>query len=173
MPDTAGARLVASTLNRFVGMLHAARSTAMIWIPHAGNPESAYRIASKYGLQMTFGTTLLTLRKFEDLVNSGQLRYYISDEARTHTAWILRECREHNARKVANLLFAHYASDKTDPPLSNQAIRGLVKSGGWGTEEAFVEWSGPIVEKLGLIRDDIMARYGITTLEEGDETAVY
>jgi hypothetical protein len=29
------------------------------------------------------------------------------------------------------------------------------------------------VEKLGLIRDDIMARYGITTLEEGDETAVY
>ena len=41
----------------------------MIWIPHAANPESVYRIASKYGLQMTFGTTLLTLRKFEDLVN--------------------------------------------------------------------------------------------------------
>jgi hypothetical protein len=69
-------------------------------------------------------------------------------------------------------LFAHYAPDKTDPPLSNQAIRGLVESGGWGTEEAFVEWSAPIVEKLGLIRDDIMVRYGITTLEDGDETAV-
>ena len=69
MPDTAGARLIASTLNRFVGMLHAARSTAMVWMTHAENPESVYRIASKYGLQMTFGTTLLTLRKFEDLVN--------------------------------------------------------------------------------------------------------
>jgi hypothetical protein len=165
------ATLLATTLNRFVGMLHAARCAAIIWIRHAEDP--VYRIAAKYGLQMTFGTTVLTLRKFQDLAATGQLQKQMPDgaEARIFIEWILRECEEHKTRDAANRLFAHYAPHKTDPPLSNRDIRTLVEAGRWATEEEFVEWTGPIVDRLGLIRDDIMCRYGITTLAEGEEVA--
>ena len=127
MADTASARLIATTLNRFIGMIHAARCIAQIWIPHADAEKSMYKLASKYGLQMTFGTTMLTLRKFEDLANTGQLQEHIPDgaEARNAIDWIMRECREHDTRTAANLLFAHYVP-------SNGEILALIERGGWG-----------------------------------------
>ena len=169
-PMTDHARRVATTLNRFVGMLHAARCTAALWILHAEDPR--YRFAAKYGLQMTFGTAMLTLRKFQDLSTSGQFATLLPEgtEAHKFSEWVLRECEQHKTRDAANLLFAHYAPYKTDPPLSDREIRALVENGGWTTEEEIVEWIAPIIEKLRLIRDEMMSRYGITAFEEDEVT---
>ena len=165
------AKRVATTLNRFIGMLHAARCTAALWIRHAEDPR--YRFAAQYGLQMTFGTAMLTLRKFQDLSTTGQLEALIPEgtEARRVTEWVLRECDQHNARDSANLLFAHYAPHKTEPPLSEREIRALVEAGGWSTEEEVVEWIAPIIDNLRFIRDDMMSRYGITSLLEDERTS--
>jgi len=165
------AKRVATTLNRFVGMLHAARCTAALWILQA--EDSRYRIAAKYGLQMTFGTAMLTLRKFQDLSTSGQLHTLIPEGTEAHkvSEWVLRECEQHKTRDAANLLFAHYAPNKTDPPLSEREIRTLIEAGGWSTEEELVEWIAPIIEKLRLIRDEMMSRYGIITFDEGEVTS--
>ncbi len=162
---TEDAKKVATTLNRFIGMLHAARCTAVLWIRHA--EDSKYKIAAKYGLQMTFGTIVLTLRKFQDLSSTGQLQRLIPmGEATKLIDCVLRECGQHNTRDAANLLFAHYAPNKTDPPLSERKIRALVEAGGWTTEEEVVGWTALIIEKLRLIRDDIMSRHAITTLDD-------
>jgi hypothetical protein len=129
------AKRVATTLNRFVGMLHAAQCTAAFWILYAG--DSRYTFAAQYGLQMTFGTAMLTLRKLQDLSTTGQLQALVPEETEAHkfSEWVLRECERHKTRDAANLLFAHYAPNRTDPPLSEPEIRALVEDGGWTTEE--------------------------------------
>jgi hypothetical protein len=63
-PPDDHARRIVDTVNRFGGTLHAARCMAQICIQNAASP--AFSIAAKYGLQMTFGTSILTLRKFQD-----------------------------------------------------------------------------------------------------------
>ena len=152
-------------------MLHAARCTAALWILHA--EDSRYRTAAKYGLQMTFGTAMLTLRKFQDLSTTGQFQALVPEDTEAHkfSEWVLRECELHRTRDAANLLFAHYAAHKADPPLSEREIRALVVDGGWTTEEEIVEWLALIIEKLRLIRDEIMSRYGITAFEEDEVTS--
>jgi hypothetical protein len=175
MPDAVAvgseehARRVGNTLNRFVGALHAARGTALIWIHNAGDPR--YAIAAKYGLQMTFETTVLTLRKFQDLYRGNHLQVLIPEgtPTRARCEWILEQCREHNIRRSANLLFAHYAEDVDDPPLSSRETLALVQGGGWDTEEEVVEWTGTVIERMREIRDDVMRRYGIVRLAEDEE----
>ncbi len=164
--DVIGPQRVADTLNRFVGALHAARCTAVVWIQNAENP--AYVIAAKYGLQMTFGTTVLTLRKFLDLWQRGPLKSVLLPDTDAWNAceWILNECKVHNTRKAANLLFAHYAERPSDLPLSPKEVEALVHSGGWPSEEAVVEWSGPVIDKLRLVRDDIIDRHSFTALSD-------
>lgn len=104
------------------------------------------------------------------LSTSGLLRTLIPEGTQAHTfsEWVLRECDQHNTRPAANLLFAHYATHKTDLPLSDREVRVLVEDGGWATEEGVVEWLASIIEKLRLIRDEMMSRYGITTLDEDE-----
>ena len=76
------AKRVATTLNRFVGMLHAAQCTGALWILYAG--DSRYTFAAQYGLQMTFGTAMLTLRKLQDLSTTGQLREHSRGRGQIH-----------------------------------------------------------------------------------------
>jgi len=124
---------------------------AGLLIRNADNPDFA--IAAKYGLQMTFGTTVLTLRKFVDLYEA-HLSGLIPPEgdARAAGEWILEECRTRNTRRAANLLFAHYAECTTDPPLCPEHVEALVHAGSWASEEAVVEWLGPVIDKLLLIQ---------------------
>jgi len=71
--------------------------------------------------------------------------------------WVLPECDRHKTRDAANLLFAHYAPDKADPPLSERQVRALGEAGEWAAEEEVVEWTGSIVDRLRVVRDDIMS----------------
>ena len=51
-------------LNDFIGHLHAARCSQVIWMRVHEDP--GYKIAARYGLQIAFGVIALTMRKFED-----------------------------------------------------------------------------------------------------------
>lgn len=82
LSDADLAARVVDTLNRFVGSLHAVRCTAAFWIAHAEKP--GFRFAAKYSLQMTFGTAMITLRKFHDLHLGA-----------TSSGWLARIRRRH------------------------------------------------------------------------------
>jgi hypothetical protein len=168
-PPDDHARRIVDTVNRFGGTLHAARCMAQICTQNAASP--AFSIAAKYGLQMTFGTSILTLRKFQDLWSSDHLPRLLEAGSPGWNAcdWIRSECEAHRTREAANLLFAHYAEHKTDPPLSSKEIRDLVERGGWATEEEVVEWIGPIIDRLREVRDEVMRRHGISALGDGGE----
>lgn len=60
---------------------------------------------------------MLTLRKFQDLWIGQQLQALVPEgtEPRRLTEWIFQQCNQHKTRDAANLLFAHYAPNKTDP----------------------------------------------------------
>lgn len=70
-------------------------------------------------------------------------------EASEACRWVLDECGRRGTREAANLLFAHYAPDKSD------------EAGGWTTEEEVVEWVKPMIHKLCTIRDRITEHYGL------------
>jgi hypothetical protein len=77
----------------------------------------------------------------------------------------LNELKSRNLRKAANQLVAHY-SEPGRWPIGQDDIVSIIQSNRWDTEEELVEWVGPVIEKLFLIRDRLMALYEITSLEE-------
>jgi len=161
LSDADLAARVVDTLNRFVGSLHAVRCTAAFWIAHAEKP--GFRFAAKYSLQMTFGTAMITLRKFHDLHLGGHLERLVGEdtEAAPECAWILGECERRHTQDAANLLFAHYAPQRADPPLSSEEVLAIIHDGGWATEEEFLEWIGPMIHRLCSIRDRITTKYSL------------
>ena len=159
------AQRVADTLNSLIGSLHAARSTTVIWGRQVDNPK--YKVAAKFGLQIAFGTVVLTLRKFEDLWKH-HLTELITDgsSGRADCEWIIDECGRRKLRQTANRLIAHYAADKCDWPLSTQEIKDLILSNGWATEEEVLEWLTPVIGKMISVRDEVMRRYDIQALAD-------
>ena len=105
---------------------------------------------------------MLTLRKFRDLHEGGHLRLIDEDpEALAESAAILEECERRHTHRAANLLFAHYASGRTDAPLSSDDLVAIAHEGGWAEQEEFMEWLRPMIHRLCAIRDAIISRYGL------------
>ena len=77
----------------------------------------------------------------------------------------MNELKIRNIRKAANQLVAHY-SEPGQWPIGQDDIVSLIQSNRWNTEEELVEWVGPVIEKLYIIRERVMSSYGITSLEE-------
>src|SRR3989338_10750489 len=136
------AELVAHTLNGLIGVLYAARLTAVMWLRYARQ----HPIAAKYSLQMTGGTILLTLRKFDDLWRS-HIRPLIpsTSASRQKGEQIIDEIKKRHLRTTANRLIAHYAPKANRPPLSETEILELVKKNGWNTAPALLTWAGPVI----------------------------
>jgi hypothetical protein len=151
---------VVDALNRLVGTLHAVRCTAAFWIAHAEQPN--FRFAAKYSLQMTFGTAMVTLRKFQDLQRGGHLERLLGSN--DDVTALLAECERRHTRPAANLLHAHYAENVSDAPLSSEEILSIIERGGWASEEEFVEWIRPILNWLLRIRDEIVVRFRLPSV---------
>lgn len=159
------AKRVADALNGFVGALHGARCTGVVWAHHAENLQ--YRLAAKYALQNVFGIVALTLRKFEDLW-THHLRVLIPDisPSRAYCENLIAECNDRNLRQTTNRLIAHYAPGTRDFPLSRAEIASLIKSNKWNTDEEVIHWIGEIMPKLISVRDELMHCYGIEKLTD-------
>jgi len=154
---SARAELVAHTLNGFIGVLFAARVTAVMWLQHA----EQHPIAAKYSLQMTGGTIFLTLRKFDDLWPS-RIRPLLSknSENRQKGDRIIEEIKARDLRTTANQLVAHYGR-KGSPPLLEAEIVELIKKHGWKTEQNFLMWIGPVISNLIDVCDEIRRLYRV------------
>lgn len=148
---------VVDLLNRFVGTLQAVRCTEVFWLAHAEKPN--FRFAAKYSLQMTFGSAMVTLRKFQDLQRAGHLTRLLGPN--DDVTALLTECERRDTRAAANLLHAHYAERVSDPPLSADEMLSVIVRGGWASEEEFVEWIHPILARLLRIRDEIIVRFAL------------
>jgi len=150
-------------LNRFIGTLHAARCTMVIWIPEASNPK--WSRAAKFSLQMTFGAVALTLRKFEDFWSEDIPRLISEKTERPDDGLkLVRESKRRHLRHAANNLIAHY-KDKGKRILSPTDILALVNKGGWETEEELMAWIGEVaIARLIAVRDALMRRYDIKEL---------
>ncbi len=149
---------VVQALNALIGVLYAARVSAAIWLGHA----ERHPIAAKYGLQMTDGTALLMLRKFDDL-----WRFHIqcllpkASEGRERGEWITNEIEKRGLRTTANRLIAHYAAETDRLPLSDTEILELIKKNGWETEQELLVWIGRVIWNLVDVRDELRRRYRV------------
>lgn len=158
------AERVALALNGFIGLLHAARITAIVWIRH----RDKYPVAGKYGLQMTGGTILLTLRRFEDLWGSHIAELLPENSVgRNRGQWVIDEINNRQLRVTVNRLFAHYSEAKLAPPLSSDDITDLIQRNGWATEQELLMWTGEVMWRLTEVRDDLGRRYGLPTPDDG------
>ena len=160
--DASRAIRVAHALNRLIGILHAARCTISIWLHRNGPPA-----AKNYSVQMTYETAFLALRKFQDLwLNHLTELLHEDSPARLDGGRIISECEERGLRRAANLIAAHYANEKSEWPLTNKEIYDIIRNTGLTREEVFVKWLDPIGEKMITIRNEIMQRYNIASLNE-------
>ncbi len=127
-----------------------------MWIRDA----EQYPIAAKYSLQMTGGTILLTLRKFEDLWRT-HIRPLLpkTSKIRQTGEQIISEIKNRHLRRAANRLIAHYAPKHNRLPLSETEIVELIEENGWKTEQEFLMWVGPVIWNLIEVRDEIRRLY--------------
>jgi hypothetical protein len=161
---TERAERVALALNGFIGLLHAARITATVWIRHS----EKFPIAGKYGLQMTGGTILLTLRRFEDLWGSHITKLLPEDSVgRNRGEWVIHEINNRQLRVTVNRLVAHYSGDKLASPLSNDDIRDLIQLNGWATEQDMLRWTGEVMWRVMDVRNDLVRRSDLPTPDDG------
>lgn len=154
----ADAERVGQTLNAFIGILYAARISATVWLAHADR----HPIAAKYTLQMTDGTILLTLRKFDDLWHSYIKRLLPKTvTARNKGEWIIKDIARRHLRGTANKLIAHYADKTHLLPLSEIEIAEWIKKNGWHTEQELLMWVGQVIWNMIDVRDAIRERYRV------------
>lgn len=156
-------RRVARTIQDFAGTLHAARCIMVVAIRKIDDPKM--RHAARYALQMAEGAILLTMRKFEDLW-STQISELIPEKAErpARGTALIAECKKRSLRDTADRLIAHYGK-RGEGPLSPGETEQLIRRNRWQTSEELVAWVGPVIQAMTEIRDAIMGRYGIASLD--------
>jgi hypothetical protein len=142
------AQHVADALGQFIGTLHAARLTALIWIRQAENP--AYRHPKKYGLQIAFVTAALTLRKFQDFWRAQQLAELIPPDTPEllDARWVVDETNARSLRRVANHLLAHSSENVRGLLLSDEEQAELYRLSRWQDDNDLVDVLGRMLERL-------------------------
>jgi hypothetical protein len=159
-PDRELVQRVVTTLGFFIGQLHAATWVGAFLTANAENPE--HKHAVKYGLQMTFGSMALTIRKFQDLWSwhvEGLTAK--SGPGREAADWVLQEAENRHLRTTANQLVAHFAEETRAWPLSNEQILALIKSNDWDTEQEALWWGRNVMHRLITLRDELARQHGI------------
>ena len=111
------AQRVTQVLDEFIGLLFVARTTGALW----GVLGHKHPIAAAHALLMSEGSILITVRRFDDL-----WRYHVrelldpTDVGFESGQWLVEEIERRNLRKTASKLFAQYAAEKSDLPLSHE-----------------------------------------------------
>jgi len=145
-------------LDEFIGLLFIARTTGALW----GVLGHKHPTAAAHALLMSEGSILITLRRFDDL-----WRHHVktlldpTDLGFEAGLWLVEEIERRNLRKTASKLFAHYAADKSDLPLSYEEVSELLQSNGWVTEQEVLEWAGQAMWKIGSVWAGIRAKYSV------------
>lgn len=154
------AQHVAEGLGQYIGVLHAARLTALIWTHQAEN--SAYRYPKKYGVQMTFVTTALTLRKFQDFWRTHVMELLPPDTPELVEArWVVDETHARSVRRVANQLLAHYSENVKGLPLSDDDLAELYRLTRWQDDNDLVDTLGRMLERLLGLHAALRRLYGL------------
>jgi hypothetical protein len=102
------------------------------------------------------------VRRFDDL-----WRYHVekllepSDSGFEAGQWVVQEIERRKLRDTANKLFAHYAADKSDLPLSYEKVAALLQSNGWVTGQEVLEWAGQAMWKIGAVWIGLRAKYSL------------
>lgn len=78
----------------------------------------------------------------------------------------MSECDERGLRRAANLIAAQYANEKSEWPLTNKEISDIIRNTGLTREEVLAKGLDPIGEKMITIRNEVMQRYNIASLNE-------
>jgi hypothetical protein len=143
----ARAEHAAERLGQFIGVLHAARLTALLWIHQAENP--AYRYPKKFGLQLAFVSAALTLRKFQDFWRTHLVELLPPGTPELGDGrWVVDETHARNVRRAANQLLAHYSENVQGRLLSDDELDELYRLTRWEDDEALADTLGQMLERL-------------------------
>ena len=152
------AQRVAAMLDEFIGLLFIARTTGALW----GGFGHKHPIAAAHAFIMSEGAILITLRRFDDL-----WRYHVekllepTDLGFEAGQRLAKEIERRNLRNTASKLFAHYAAEKSDLPLSHEEVTGLLQSNGWVTDQEVLEWAGQAMWNIARVWAGIRAKYSL------------
>ena len=152
------AQRVAAMLDEFIGLLFVARGTGTLW----GVLGDKHPIAAAHATLMSEGTILITMRRFDDLWSHHVTKLLVpTDPGFEAGHWLADEIERRNLRHTASRLFAHYAQEKSDLPLSLEEATDLVQSNGWATDKEVLQWAGQATLKIGEVWAGLLAKYSL------------
>jgi len=152
------AERVAAALGTFTGLIFVASVTGLMWQKWAAE----FPVITSFGVRLSEGEILLSLRKFEDLWNNQisillDRKHGVYEQAEA----LVARFRHSGQRDIANQLVAHYAENKEDPPLSDRDVSVLIQGAGLKTTHDFLKWSCEAMWALNDVREALLAQYGL------------
>ena len=152
------AERVATLLEEFIGLLFSARTSGAMW----GVLARRHPVAAAHAFIMSEGVIFITIRRFDDLWKHHVVKLLDpADLGFDRGEQLIIEIAERNLRKTANTLFAHYAEQKSDRPLSHADVDELLHSNGWQTEQELLDWSGHALRKIAVVLAAVLAKYSL------------
>lgn len=149
---------VIAVLGTFVGVIFAARVTALMWLKWADE----FSEIAKWGLRLAESEILITLRQFDDMWRAHVVKLLpIDDLGHDRGKALVDEIDRRQVRKSANRLAAHYAKIPTDLPLSDVDIHDLIATNGFATSQEFITWAGQAMWQIYDVRKALLAHYSL------------
>lgn len=147
---------VVAALGTFVGMIFAARVTALTWLKWADE----FSEVAKWGLRLAGSEILIVLRQFEDIWKAHVADLLPIDHISYRRGKALvGEISRRRLRDTANRLAAHYAKNPADLPLGDPDIHDLITANGFATSQEFIIWAGEAMWQIYEVRKALLTHY--------------
>jgi hypothetical protein len=160
LSDTELATSAFEVLNDLMGEIHGARVPGYLAVKR---PEIFATAHHKFIVRISIGATVLALRKFDDIWTHQIAPILLSDNLPSEGVELSREIRSRRLRTFCNLVVAHYSESRVSPKTPLTKIEELLNKQGFASDEKFFEWTENAVTKIGVVRDRIAVKYGLSS----------
>lgn len=146
-------------LNDLMGEIHGARIPGYLAFKR---PEIFATKHHRFIARVSIGAIVLALRKFDDIWTKQIATVLLSDDLPPEGTELSEEIATRKLRSFCNLVVAHYSQNKVTPKTPVTKIEELLYDQGFASDEEFFRWTRNAVTKIGVVRDRIAAKYGLS-----------
>jgi hypothetical protein len=108
-------------------------------------------------LSAASSSTIMTMRRFEDLYNGPICRLSVDRNARQECLWLFHESRSRELRAIADGIVAHDGDKKKKVPFSPKQVDELNKRSRWESSQQLGEWLDQAIPKMQAVLDKLKA----------------
>lgn len=143
-----------------MGEIHGARIPGYLAVKQ---PEIFATKHPRFIIRNSIGAIVLALRKFDDIWTNQIAPILLTDNVPPEGVTLSQEIANRGLRQFCNLVVAHYSKDKISPRTPITKIEALLNKQGFTSDEEFFIWTEDAVTKIGIVRDRIATKYGISS----------